>query len=125
MSPRALFRLAIFLFVLVLIDLYAWRGISNAIAGWPQTGRRWVRLVYWAISIGMVGMLVWLVVSFQDLRGTRNHSFVFSFIALLLLFLLPKLVIIVFHGLDDLLHLFRWGWWKLTPAGEAAGEVLT
>ncbi|MCB0812655.1 MAG: metallophosphoesterase, partial [Flavobacteriales bacterium] len=33
--------------------------------------------------------------------------------------------IILFHGLDDILHVFRWGWWKLTPAGEASGETMT
>lgn len=55
----------------------------------------------------------------------RDHSYVFSLVALFLLFFLPKLVIVVFHGLDDLLHLGRWTWGKLLPgAPEVSGETM-
>ncbi|MBK7752531.1 MAG: metallophosphoesterase [Flavobacteriales bacterium] len=125
MTTRGLIGFSIFLLVLVLIDLYAYKGINAAISSWSQGGRRIVRLSYWALSIGMIALLVWVAISLQDLRGTRNHSFMFSLAALFLLFFLPKVVIILFHGLDDLFHLFRWGWWKVTPGGEASGETLS
>ncbi|MCB0795260.1 MAG: metallophosphoesterase [Flavobacteriales bacterium] len=49
----------------------------------------------------------------------------FSMAALFFLFFLPKVVIVLFHGLEDMFQLFRWSWWKLTPAGEASGEVIS
>ncbi|MBK7555457.1 MAG: metallophosphoesterase [Flavobacteriales bacterium] len=97
-----------FVFVLVLIDLYAYKGINTALGGWTVAGRRWVRFVYWAISIGMIAVLVWGVFNVQELRANRNYSFFFSLVAMLMLFLLPKLVIIAFHLIEDLLELLRW-----------------
>jgi predicted MPP superfamily phosphohydrolase len=32
---------------------------------------------------------------------------------------------VVFHSMDDLMHLFRLSWLKLTPGGEASGETLS
>ncbi len=128
MSPKAVRNFAIFLVVVVLIDLYAWKGINTALANHSAVLRRLVRFVYWSISIGMIAMLAWTLFRMQDLRNSRDHSYVFSLIGLFLLFFLPKLIIVLFHGMDDLLHLLRMGWSKLAPApaegnGESIGRV--
>jgi uncharacterized protein len=115
MSSSGLLRLFLFLVVLVLIDLYAWKGVNTALANHSATIRRMVRFVYWCISIGMLGMLVWTMFSLQDLRAKRDHSYVFSLAAIFLLFFLPKLVIVVFHLLDDILHMGRLGWSRMMP----------
>ena len=125
MTSRGLTVFLIVMAVLVLIDLYAYKGVNTALAGFGTTTRRVVRIAYWVISVGMLGLLVWAALTFQEQRANRNYSFMFSMSALFMLFFLPKLVIILFHGLDDILHVFRWGWWKLTPAGEASGETMT
>ncbi len=126
MTSRGMIGFLIFIGILVLIDIYAFRGISTALDGLGPGGKRWVRLVYWAISIGMLAILVWAAVSVQELRNTRNHSFMFSLAALLMLFLLPKVVIVVFHGLEDLLELFRWLFGKLAPGAPVdGGEPVT
>ncbi len=108
MPLRSLLFFLVFVFVLVLIDLYAYKGINTALGGWTVAGRRWVRFVYWAISIGMIAVLVWGVFNVQELRANRSYSFFFSLVAMLMLFLLPKLVIIAFHLIEDLLELLRW-----------------
>lgn len=108
MSPKAVRNFVIFLVVLVLIDLYAWKGVNTALASHSITIRRMVRFVYWSISIGILVMLMWTMFSLQDLRTRRDHSYVFSLVALFLLFFLPKLIVVIFHGLDDLLHAGRW-----------------
>lgn len=123
---RGLLGFVVFLIVLVLIDLYAYKGVHTAVSGWTQGGRRAVRLVYWALSIGMLALLVWVAVSIQDLRSTRNHSFMFSLAALFMLFFLPKVVIILFHGLEDLIEGGRWLFDKLTPGDPVStGEPIT
>ena len=108
MALRSLLAFFVFLLVLVLIDLYAYKGVNTALGGWTVAGRRWVRFIYWAISIGMIAALVWAAFNVQELRANRSYSFFFSLVALLMLFLLPKLVIIAFHLIEDLLELLRW-----------------
>ena len=125
MSTRTIVPFLIFLFVLVLIDLYAYKGLSAALNGYSSTVRRLIRILYWIVSIGILAMLIYMGATFRSMRADRSHAQVFTLVALFILFLLPKLVMVFFHGLDDLLHLFRWSWWKLTPGGEASGETLS
>ena len=108
MSPRAARNFVIFLVLLVLIDLYAYKGVNAALANHSITLRRIVRFLYWTISIGIFGLLIYTMIDLQALRERRDHSYVFSLVALFLLFFLPKLVMVIFHGLDDLLHAGRW-----------------
>ena len=123
MSPAALRNFIILLVVLVLIDLYAYKGVNTALANHSLTLRRIIRFLYWIISIGILGLVVWTLIGMRDPENRRDHSYVFSLIALFLLFFLPKVVIAAFHLLDDLLHLLRWGWVKLSPgAVDASGE---
>ena len=123
---RALVNFAVFVAILVLIDVYAWKGISTALGNVSAGSRRWVRWIYWAESIGMIALLVWVSISIQDLRANRNYSFVFSLAALLILFLLPKLVIVIFHGIEDLLQGLRWLWAQVAPGASGAnGEAIS
>jgi predicted MPP superfamily phosphohydrolase len=125
MSPKAVRNFAIFLVVVVLIDLYAWKGINTALANHSLVLRRLARFIYWSISIGMVVMVIWTLIILQDLRSKRDHSYVFSLVGLFLLFFLPKLIVVLFHGLDDLLHLVRMAWHGLVPApDQAQGETV-
>lgn len=126
MITRGMFGFLLFLAILVLIDIYAFKGVSTALSGAGPGTKRWVRLVYWAISIGMIALLVWVSISVNELRSTRNHSFMFSLAALFMLFFLPKVVIVVFHGLEDLVEAGRWLFDKLTPGAPVAeGEPIT
>ncbi len=125
MHSRGIASLLVVIIVLVLIDLYAYKGVSAALNGYSGTVRRLIRIMYWIVSIGVLAMLAYMVINFGSLRADRSHAQVFTFVALFILFLLPKVVMIFFHGLDDLLHVFRWSWWKLAPGGEASGETLT
>jgi predicted MPP superfamily phosphohydrolase len=123
MSPTALRNFGIFLVLLVLIDLYAYKGLNTALANHSLTIRRIIRFLYWIVSIGILGLLVWSMISMQDAKVRRDHSFMFSLVALFLLFFLPKLVMVIFHGLDDLLHVGRLAWSKLLPGTmNTAGE---
>lgn len=122
MTSRGLFGFLLFIAILVLIDIYAWKGISTALGNAGSAARRWIRLAYWAESIGMIAMLVWVSISIQDLRANRNYAFMFSFAALVMLFLLPKVMIVVFHGIEDVLQGLRWLWCRLAPGGSSTGN---
>lgn len=130
MTHATLTRLVFVLLILLLIDLYAWKGISTALGGSSVMIKRWTRLGYWAVSIGVLAAIVWTVVALNDLRQSRNYSFVFSLFALVLLFFLPKFLLAVFHLVEDLLTLFRWISCRVMPgdgadtAGTIKGEGL-
>ena len=115
MSPAAVRNFVIFLVVLVLIDLYAYKGLNTALGNHSLPLRRIVRFLYWIVSIGILALIVYSAIAMQNPAARRDHSWAFSLVALFLLFFLPKLVMVVFHGLDDLLHLGRWLWSKLLP----------
>lgn len=128
MSSAALLRLALFMVALVLIDLYAWKGVSTALANHSAFIRRLARLVYWSISIGLLVSMLWTLINMQDAQVRRDNSYVFTLVAVFLLFFLPKVVIVLFHALDDILHVVRLGWYKLVPSpapatGEAFGRA--
>lgn len=126
MSPQAVRNFVIFLMLVVLIDLYAYKGLNTALGNHSLTVRRIVRFLYWIVSIGILALITYSLVTMQDPRARRDHSWAFSLVALFLLFFLPKLVMVVFHGLDDLLHLGRWLWAKLLPgAVNEPGEGIT
>ncbi len=127
MSPTAIRNFLVFVLVLVLIDIYAYKGVNTALANHSLTLRRIVRFLYWIISVGIIGLDG--VDDHRYLReqeNRRDHSYVFSLVALFLLFFLPKFVMRVFSpGLDDMLHLVRWGWetGSARPI-DAAGESI-
>jgi predicted MPP superfamily phosphohydrolase len=125
MSPTAVRNFVIFLVFLVLIDLYAYKGLNTALGNHSLTVRRLVRFLYWIVSIGILALIVYSFLAMQHTETRRDHSWAFSLVALFLLFFLPKLVMVVFHGLDDLLHLGRWLWAKLLPGTmDAPGEQI-
>ncbi|MGV9011360.1 MAG: metallophosphoesterase [Flavobacteriales bacterium] len=115
-------RLAITILVLFLIDWYAWRGMHTATGQWSAGMQRVVRITYWAVSIAMLAVIAFGVFRLEELRSVRNSAYLYSVIGLFVLLLLPKVVIILFHGLEDLLELGRWAWCKMAPG--AAGDVM-
>ncbi|MGV3638739.1 MAG: hypothetical protein ACO1NQ_13945, partial [Flavobacteriales bacterium] len=86
MSPAALRNFVIFLVLLVLIDLYAYKGVNTALANHSLVLRRIVRILYWIVSVGIMAVLIWTMVSMQGSQARRDHSYVFSLVALFLLF---------------------------------------
>ncbi|MDQ3102089.1 MAG: metallophosphoesterase, partial [Bacteroidota bacterium] len=75
-------------------------------------------------SIGIMALLIYTMLDMQALRERRDHSYVFSLVALFLLFFLPKLVMVIFHGFDDLLHAGRWLYARSLPGTTETEGVL-
>lgn len=124
-KPTHLWNALILIGVLIAIDLYAYKGLNTALGNHSVVLRRMVRFLYWFVSIGILAVIVYSIVSMQNPQVRRDHSWAFSLVALFLLFFLPKLVMVVFHGMDDLLHLGRWLWARLLPGSvDSPGEQI-
>lgn len=108
-------RFFIVVLLLILVDWYAWRGIHTAIALRGATFQKVVRWTYWGVSTGLLAVIVFSAMRLEKLNGPRNFAYLYTVIGIFILLFLPKLVIAVFHGIEDLLVLFRWLWGKLAP----------
>ncbi|MBK8341778.1 MAG: hypothetical protein IPK99_18195 [Flavobacteriales bacterium] len=123
MTTRSLIGFTVFLLVLVLIDLYAYKGINAAISSWSQ-GRQADRAAL------LLGAEHWHNrVAGQGGDPTSRTSVAQATTASCSRWrLVPPFScqsgIVLFHGLDDLFHLFRWGWWKVT-LGRATGDAFS
>ncbi len=122
MSSTALFRLILFILVLLLIDFYAWRGISTALGGVAIGFRRVLRVLYWTVSIGVLVMIVFGASRMNELHASQNRAFMYTVIGIFFLLLLPKVIIVLFHGLEDLVELMRRGWDKLAPGTPSSAD---
>lgn len=123
MHPQVVRNFVVFLILLVLIDLYAYKGLNSALANHSLTLRRIARLVYWFVSIGILCVMVYSVIALQYPQVKHDQSWAFALVALFLLFFLPKVVMVFFQGVDDLIHLARWTWSKLLPGDvDSPGE---
>jgi hypothetical protein len=107
MSPTALFRLALVLLLLLLIDWYAWRGIHTATGQWSAAVQRVLKVAYWTVSFAVLVGIAFGVARVNELHSAHNRAFIYTVIGIFVLFLLPKLVIVVFHLLEDILELLR------------------
>ncbi len=108
-------RFSLVVLVLLLIDWYAWRGIHTALALRDNTLQKVARWSYWSISLAMLLVIVVSFMRLEQINGPRNYTYLYSVIGVAILLLLPKVVIILFHGLEDFFQVVRWAWVKLAP----------
>lgn len=98
--------LIIFLVFLFLIDLYAFQGVRTLTRG--MTSLRWKTVIhwgYWIINAGIFAAIIVFALNFSRLAGP---SLGFGRIAgLLFIFLIPKLVVLIFLMGEDIYRVLR------------------
>ncbi len=100
---------AIFIIVLIAIDLYAFKSLKLVTSEWQRPLLKNIVLIgYWVASIVAYGLIIYAISVFNSGGIQRaNYFFFFMGFALLLLILIPKLVVSLFHLFDDIIHLLR------------------
>jgi predicted MPP superfamily phosphohydrolase len=92
-------RLAIFLAVLILIDLYAFQAVKTALRQAPTA--RWI---YWGFSVLVYSSLAYLFVIFDRDKGPQNIQFQYI-MALTILSLVPKIIVLLGMAGEDVFRL--------------------
>jgi predicted MPP superfamily phosphohydrolase len=92
-------RLAIFVVVLFLIDLYAFQAVKTAFRHTPAA--RWA---YWGFSVLVYASLAYLFVIFDRDKGPQNTQFQYI-MALTILSLVPKLIVLLGMAGEDVFRL--------------------
>lgn len=121
---RNLVPTIIFITIVLVVDFYAFKSLKLIANEWQKTFlRNGVQIAYWAASIISYGLIIYAITVFSKGSVSRsNYFFFFMGFALLLLILVPKLIISIFHLVDDIVHLLRWLMSKLFIQNSNPGQ---
>lgn len=94
----ALRLILVFLFIGI-IDIYAFQAIKTVFKSMP-----WARYAYWAISAGVYLYLLLVIFNFDRDAGPQNAFFKY-FMGIIILYLVPKLILLLIMFGEDLVRL--------------------
>ncbi|MCH8318793.1 MAG: metallophosphoesterase, partial [Bacteroidetes bacterium] len=99
-------RLLIILFILLLIDLYVFQAIKTAVHNFSGSTRSFFYWLYWSFTvITILGIFCFRITS--PMQGARIiRLFILGF---LFVNYIPKLIVILFLLVDDLIRVTKWG----------------
>ena len=95
-----LIRIIILAVILFLIDLYAFQAVTTAFKE-----SLIARFIYWAISIAIIGLIVYAFLTFS--RSDGPNSFFQFLLASVILFIVPKLILLLIMFGEDIIRLLR------------------
>jgi len=116
----SVFGIIIFFVILLAIDIYAFQGVKTATRGLASVRLRTIiHWAYWLVNAGLFSWMLYIAVTFTT--GGPTHSFM-RLGGVMMLFLVPKLVLVAFLMGEDIYRLFRMGYAGIHNAvsGEAA-----
>lgn len=129
MPKNGFIILLIIIATMVAIDLYTFKGVKLLLKD-VSSGMLWnsVKWGYWLWSIGVIAMMIAVFYHLNDVlhyvQNSKNYFIPFTAIAILLINVMPKLLFIVFHLMEDLSWLGVRGVRKITSNGSSVGEVM-
>ncbi len=100
-------RLFFVLFIILGIDLYVFRTFQNQFSNFSNPAKYSIYVAYWLVPILLLGATFYLLISSKS-GGFRTNKMVLYIAASLVLFYLPKLLIIFFQLTEDISKLFAW-----------------
>lgn len=106
---RSILPVLIFVAILVVIDLYAFKSFRLVSASWNALWKHLALGVYILSSVLTYGILILAFTQFtRDVTKHPNLHLLYTGFGILLLIILPKLVAASFHLVDDIIHFFKW-----------------
>lgn len=116
----AIVGIVFFLLFVLVIELYAFKGIAVTLGNLSKGTRMWVYIGYWAITAGAFALSILAMLNFRTWRSDFPGLLMFSMAAFMVIGA-PKLVLASFHLLDDLRFALHWLGQKMISPGIAAG----
>ena len=95
---------SIFSFIILLIDLYTYRGLKKLTGKLKRKTKRTLKILLWIVPIILILSMI-LVPFFRDKINPAHFLIYIHFISgTFILFYVPKLIFILFNLIDDLIH---------------------
>ncbi len=97
-----LLSVVIFISILILIDLYSFKGIKDLVRSYSNVGaKKIIYYVYWFISLTIYAIWVYVMIKARVPGVEVPFKFVFFSFGIFLMFLVPKLIFISFVLIND------------------------
>jgi uncharacterized protein len=104
---RFLIVLSIVAGLIIIVDLYCYKGFWLLSSSWTEGARKLSRILYWIPTIITLLLFGSVAAGFDYFMANRMYGFFYFVTGFAFLFFLPKLFFAVFHLFDDISHLFR------------------
>jgi predicted MPP superfamily phosphohydrolase len=93
----------VILIILLLIDIYAFRGLSHFLTGLPSAARYLIITIYWLVPIFISAMTFYIFLNMSELAsGKLYYRTLYTFMGILVLFYVPKLLFSAFELGNDI-----------------------
>ena len=98
-------HIVIFIFILLLIDLYAFQAFRFVTKGYSKTAIRWINTLYWFVSCFFYVLII--LTQYTDWHSWNIYFRTYS-IGFLIILITSKIVLDLFVFVDDVVRFFRW-----------------
>ena len=118
-------HIVIFIFILLLIDLYAFQAFRYVTKGCSNTAIRWINTLYWFVSCFFYVLII--LTQYTDWHSWNIYFRTYS-IGFLIILITSKIVLDLFVFVDDIVRFFRWlfmkisSWFKKRESKETVGK---
>lgn len=116
----------ILIIVFLAVDVYAFKSLRLVTSGWVSPVWRTVfQILYWVSTIGAYALVIYAFATYRNAMHYRIYFFVYMAFGTLMLLFVPKLIISLFHLMDDLVQLFRVGtqWFVHKSSSDSFAET--
>jgi uncharacterized protein len=108
-------RLILFIFIIILAEVYAFKGLRAMTIQWEPTSRKIATVVYWMSTVVCFGMTFYLMSQRQNFALNYKSYGLFNFtIGFFFLVFISKLIFGTFHLLNDFFSLV-WSFFQAKP----------
>lgn len=107
--------------ILLLVDLYAFKGVWNLTRNTTTVWKSVWRWGYWIPTLVTVSGMTYIFFNFSEMAENREFGFAYWLVAFTMVFFVPKLFFSAFHIVDDVVHLGRWLVAKFQPQPSGEG----
>lgn len=106
---KNLIPLIVIFAILILLDLYVFKSLKVVTSAWQKSSNRNLAYIsFWITTIISYSLLIFMLTSFgRDASKSGNYFSFFMAFGFVILLTMPKLVIIIFHGIDDITFAFK------------------
>lgn len=116
---RFLIFLSIITTLILLVDVYGYFGIRQLTAQIDPTWRRVARWSWWVPTVITLVLFALMLIGFEENMQARNYKFMYFTTGFAFLFFLTKMCFTIFHFADDIMHFFRWIFFKIRSNPES------
>ncbi len=102
---NAALAMILFLFIMALVEIYAFKGIYTSTVQWNSIYRSIIHWGYWVLNILAFGLLILAMTNFRAWRGEHPNLLMFV-MAIFFVLWVPKFVLALFHLIDNARWLF-------------------